>query len=528
MTRLFCPNCGLALRDGGAPACDRCGVVFAAVDPARAGFDAANGLPLGEPPRLRCWHCGEAIGEDERTCPSCGIDLTRRGSASARFDVVDASPAPAGFPAAGAAPASPASGHYATSAPAAAETAPTGNYIRRHWRGQLPLGVSVWVNVFFYSFALNIILLFVQRPFVWSDSGLVLLVVGIVIWVVRVAVAVWQTVGVWRSAGASIRRRRREGRTFVWAVIARVWIVFLAVTWAIAFAVIGFVSIRDNVSIAFGDDPFIPPYTLAVVPDGTGVVLTGGIRFGVAGDVEAALDANPGIRTIYLTSEGGRMAPAGALFRLIRDRGLDTYALGPCYSACTIAFAGGASRTVGQVGELGFHAASFAGGQSTGLEQSVVVDYFQPYREAGFADAIISRARNTPSDDMWFPPDATLLGGNVLTAPRDVVARPPGIPVAMYLTGVASIISPYLPLDIAAGVAIENIAADGDRLTLVLTVERGARIPASVYEPAPATVCAMAGAATGATYVFVAEYSDGEPITRTEFDAASCTAIRLN
>ncbi|MGV8839162.1 MAG: zinc ribbon domain-containing protein [Bauldia sp.] len=527
MTHRFCPRCGLSLGDAAAAVCERCGLVFAAADPDRAGFDGTSGLPLAAPPALRCWHCGEPVGRDARLCPSCGTDLTRRDSAAVRFEVAARHPA-----------SSAAGTNGSTVGPSAADAVlegwgdadagPPRGYVGRHWHGELPLGVSVWVNVFLVSFALNVVLLLAQRPIVWSDSGLLLLVVGVAIWLLRVGVAAWQVVGVWRSAGASIRLRRRQKRTFVWAFVARVWIVLLAVGWTIAFAAVGFVSIRENISIAFGDDPVIPPYTLAVVPDGTGVVITGGIRFGIAGDLAAALDANPEIRTVYLASEGGRMAPGGALFRLIRDHGLDTYALGPCYSACTIAFAGGLDRRVGRNGELGFHAPSFAGEPSSGLEQSILIDYLQPYREAGFSEAIIIRTRNTSPDDMWFPPDATLLGGNVLTAPRDAVARPGDVPVAMYLASIAQILAAYLPLPLGDGLSIAGIEAEGDRLTLVTILDRGVRVPPGVHAPVSPTVCAMAGASTGATYVFIARYPDGAEIARTEFDSAACAALAPN
>lgn len=56
-----------------------------------------------------------------------------------------------------------------------------------------------------------------------------------------------------------------------------------------------------------------------------------------------------------LNSTGGNVYQARGIAKLIEKNGLDTYAFGTCYSACTLAYIAGKRRYLGIDGKLGFH-----------------------------------------------------------------------------------------------------------------------------------------------------------------------------
>jgi len=96
------------------------------------------------------------------------------------------------------------------------------NYIVRHWRGDLPLPLSYFVNGCVSSLlAISAVLaacLLIQPV---NGSFIVALSISLV-WLLFSALATWQLIGIWRSAG---KHKRRGGSGF-WALAARVMVAF--------------------------------------------------------------------------------------------------------------------------------------------------------------------------------------------------------------------------------------------------------------------------------------------------------------
>jgi hypothetical protein len=119
---------------------------------------------------------------------------------------------------------------------------PKGNYFVRHWRGELSLRLSYWVNVPFAS----ILGLVMVRAIV----GLVVTAVGLGdayrklfllggLWLAMSAVLAWGAVGIWRSAGRP--RPGADGRSEIspWGPLARVVVVLAGISFAFAFGFAG-------------------------------------------------------------------------------------------------------------------------------------------------------------------------------------------------------------------------------------------------------------------------------------------------
>jgi hypothetical protein len=78
--------------------------------------------------------------------------------------------------------------------PITRDTSRKGNYLSRHWRGQLSLAVAFWVNYIVLS-----VIFFVTGNILAlneADDG-----VGIPFLMIWLPIIIWQCVGTWRSAG---------------------------------------------------------------------------------------------------------------------------------------------------------------------------------------------------------------------------------------------------------------------------------------------------------------------------------------
>ena len=293
------------------------------------------------------------------------------------------------------------------------------NYVVRHWRGELSLATSYWVNGFLASIfgaaavaALTVLILQIR-------SNHVALMVAVSMWVVVLVVTLWQLVGIWRSAS----RPGADGKTSRWAGLAKVGVVAGLLRTALEFGQEGV----PMLTAAARQGTWLQDngrWEVRVKSDGTEIEFSGGIGHGFAADLEAALAANPDVRLVHLNlGKGGLLAEADRAFRVIRKRGLPTYVAFECNSACTHVFLAGRQRFLEQGARLGFHAPSspFSLGRQS---KSALEDERRFLVAAGVAPAFAARAVGTPHDEMWFPTLEELVDGGVVTRVTPGAAGP--------------------------------------------------------------------------------------------------------
>jgi len=286
--------------------------------------------------------------------------------------------------------------------------------IRKHWRGEYSLGYSYWVMGPLLTAVAGGVVAGVRSSDLPRYLGLrasgafMLLFFGSFI-----ALAVWQNVGIWRSASKHVSR---GGRPF-WAGLVKLLMVLTAARTAGYLLSPGIPIIVEGARMVAGIDNTLP-YQIRLLRDGTEMELSGGMPFGTAEAVSASLDAAPLVRVIHLNSLGGRVMEARKLAELIRQRGLVTYTSTVCASACSIAFLAGAERYLGENGKLGFHSASI-GGVSGGFSDQLNVDFRNALRERGVPDSFIQHVVATPPDELWFPDHEELLSAHVIDAVVD-------------------------------------------------------------------------------------------------------------
>lgn len=285
-----------------------------------------------------------------------------------------------------------------------------GNYLVRHWRGDLPLGQSYWVNGALVGVATAIAIAVAANLFdEQSDSLRTVAFIGLGSIALSLLVWVWSVVGIWRSAN----RHAARGGTPFWAGAARIMVVIGILTIAGRVATTIGPQAKELALIAVGEDP-MGTVDVMVSKDKQSLVIQGALREGAAMKVKAVLDEHPAIRVVALNSNGGRMLEARQIAGFVRSRGLDTYVQGRCESACTFVFLAGRDRASTPNARIGFHQPTFAGMDAEAQRRSTE-EMARIYREARLPDSFIRRVSATAPADMWYPGRDELIAANVVT-----------------------------------------------------------------------------------------------------------------
>lgn len=285
-----------------------------------------------------------------------------------------------------------------------------GNYFARHWRGELSLPVSYWANGVVLSVVIGM------------ASGALLVAFTIygeeqqVPWLIALQtsclfislLAIWQVVGVWRAA----TRYKRSGRSF-WGGAAKAAVALAALQLAYGWVFVVGPQILDTYEMATGDAAF-GPHEFNLLADGRMLEFYGGITFGITKEFESLLDENKGVTTVRLASIGGRIREAQKMSDIVKARGLATYVVEECLSACTVVFLGGKERFLLDGASLGFHQPSFRG-MTAGARILAIAEEEARLRAFGLSKRFVERANSASPDDMWYPEQDELVREKVVT-----------------------------------------------------------------------------------------------------------------
>ena len=286
------------------------------------------------------------------------------------------------------------------------------SYLRRHWRGDLSLGFTFWVNGTLFFIALCTLPI-IAPVLIASPDNPVRTWISLLGFLAALAiVSVWQIVGIWRSAG---KHRSRGGKS-AWGWAARIMVVLFVLN-NVNGAVKYVPTIIDGSMALLGYDP-LGTYRIRLLRDGTELEVSGTITFGITKDVLRALDSSQII--IHLNSVGGRMAEGHELQKLIRARSLITYTASECSSACAIAFLGGQRRLIAAQARLGFHQPRGFSLSQTDLQAWYAAET-QRLIAAGVDPGFAYRALSVSNADMWYPTVQELFEAGVITG---VSSRP--------------------------------------------------------------------------------------------------------
>lgn len=284
------------------------------------------------------------------------------------------------------------------------------NYIRRHWRGELSLSVSFWVNVFLLNVAIRLFNAWfsldtiIEHPQIAAKVSLGFIAVQLI------CIYPWQIIGLWRAANRHIGFKGKA----LWARAAQA-IVILGVLATFGRLSASWPTYEELYSLAFKKDPW-STYTLELKKDNTIIHLAGGLGFGASRDVSKLLKENTKVSSIILDSAGGRLYEGRELAKIITKNSLDTYSLKGCFSACVTAFIAGKNRYLATGANLALHEYSSSYGNlltSTDLKAEQEKD-LRSFQRQGVSKDFLDRLFAAASDDLWYPTLDELIGANVI------------------------------------------------------------------------------------------------------------------
>ncbi|MFZ6679309.1 ATP-dependent Clp protease proteolytic subunit [Undibacterium sp. Tian12W] len=291
-----------------------------------------------------------------------------------------------------------------------ARLATWGAYMMAHWRGQLPLAQSFWVNGLGIGNLLAALMVTgLSRLLEVTDASLRMLsAISIVGFVIFGMLWLWAVTGIIRSAG---KHAARGGSG--WVAGLTMLMVFFSVL-AMLFSAQSYYlpQMKEYALLATGHDS-MKAVEISSQPNGHVLNLRGTLGEGSMARFAAALEKTPQLKTISLNSPGGRLREAKQMAALLKSRQLNTYVEGECSSACTYVFLAGKDRAATPNAHIGFHQPSFPGIGST--ELAIAASGMEKYyRAANLPEDFIRRVLQIQPEGMWYPNREELLKANVV------------------------------------------------------------------------------------------------------------------
>lgn len=291
---------------------------------------------------------------------------------------------------------------------------PKENYFVRHWRGDLPLSVSYWVNGFVLSIVVILIIEFIAIYFrneELSVGWVVVLLASHLVFIL--GFVTWLYIGIWRSAD---NHQKRGGRQ-LWAGLAKFAVIIGLIQYAIVTSKSTWPIFVESFKLFAFEDP-LGKNNYRILRGGTEIEFSGGIGIGTAREFKRMLDAAPLVRVVHLDSLGGRIGEARTIGAEMKRRGLTAYVANRCISACTTIFLSGKERWLSENGRLGFHAPHFPG---LGGEEmrAFIQDERDSLLSLGMPPSFVSRALTTPHTSVWFPTVQELIAAKLITGVAD-------------------------------------------------------------------------------------------------------------
>jgi hypothetical protein len=250
------------------------------------------------------------------------------------------------------------------------------DYIKQHWRGNLGLKQSFWLNLVLLSVLIFHLERFTLPPFITGELAVTISVTVFFI-LTKVVIYGWQIVGTLRACDRALQ----DGADRYWVISVHGALVLSLV----AVLVLSFSSYQ---ALQGYKRQFNPPEYLLITPKYSFSLTNAGTLLHIKGPLE---------------SEGRGLA------RIIKENSYNTFSMGDCMSACTIAFAAGAIRTLGEHARIGFHQyQSFTVYPKFDIEVEQARD-IHFFREQGIAEEFLRKMFAHPPEDMWWPSGEELL-----------------------------------------------------------------------------------------------------------------------
>jgi hypothetical protein len=288
------------------------------------------------------------------------------------------------------------------------------HYLRSHWRGKLPLGITLWVNTVGLTIVISYTELFVLSKLTADPDRLITLTL-VSLFITRLIIFPWQLIGLFRAIEHDFIEYGHYLKTRVLQALGLFAVLF---TFVYALEVVqGAIFYKSQLEF-YSQLDAQPDYQIEMNRDQQ-LSIRGGLDFGITKAARSILLANPQINAVVLQSRGGQIYEGRGLAKLFTEFGLDTYVYEECSSACATAFIGGKRRYLGTEARLGFHQYSLEKTEHSkilpfydlGAEQQRDLELFKSH---GVDQAFLDRMFDQPSSQIWFPDHTTLYEAQIV------------------------------------------------------------------------------------------------------------------
>jgi ATP-dependent protease ClpP protease subunit len=259
----------------------------------------------------------------------------------------------------------------------------TGSYIGRHWRGELSLAQSYWLNgvvigLPFQLYFQGLALVAKAQPFETPLASIEWIVVPFLL---MQPIAIWQGVGIWRSAG----QRIREGKPG-WSWVARIIVLINLVL--LLFNAVIYSRLVFSLSTSYLDQRSAH---YEVSSTGDRVVFSGEITPASADALVPLLQESKINRLVVRQSIGGYVLPALRIAKVIHDRKLTVVSTFECASMCAALLASGAQRFIMPTTVIALHSAIEVGTNLRSTAETEAVEAI--FRQAGMKSELLAKIR---------------------------------------------------------------------------------------------------------------------------------------
>ena len=295
------------------------------------------------------------------------------------------------------------------------------SFLKAHWLGKLPLGITLWINLVALLIVISYAELFLLSKLAADPTQLVTLTLAS-LFLTRLIIFPWQLIGLLRAIEFDYIERKNLLKMRALQGFSLLTILFtLVYSLEVIQGSLYFISQVESYSRP-GDKV---AYQLTLSEDQQRLMIRGDLDIGVTTAVRSTIAENPQVRSVVLQSRGGQIYEGRGLANIFTEHEIDTYVYAECSSACTTAFIGGKRRYIGTRGKLGFHqyrvkttnTSQFVHFYNLHAEQQRDLALF---KARGIDQVFLDRVFDQPASRIWFPDHATLLGAQIV---HDVITR---------------------------------------------------------------------------------------------------------
>jgi hypothetical protein len=283
------------------------------------------------------------------------------------------------------------------------------NYIAKHWRGELSLPVSYWVNGVLATIVTFLTIFGLRYVIALYKVNYAALIYWALSIVVVTAVVIWQNVGIWRSADRYTAKGWASGSKF-WSTLAKLMVIIGTVNLASEYQKTFVPALKESYQRATWLSE--ETWKIDLSNDGREIEISGVIKHGLSDQFLAALNSAPNVKYVHVNlHKGGLVDEAINVRKIIHERQLSTYVSSECVSACTLVFLGGKQRLIRKYARIGFHAYSFPGVNKQDMDFS---GFKNDLIKLGLKREFVRKIFETHENDMWFPSASELISANVI------------------------------------------------------------------------------------------------------------------